>query len=71
MELFVTLAFWVLLVFGIYKWAESKGRNAVMWGCIAALISPLIAALILLFVPKTLEKQAEEAKKLQALMETK
>lgn len=71
MELFVTFAFWALLVFGIYKWADSKGRNAVMWGFIAAIISPLIAAIILLFVPKTLEKQAEEAKKIQSLMETK
>lgn len=71
MELFATFAFWVLLVFGIYKWADSKGRNAVMWGFIAAIISPVITAIILLFVPKTLEKQAEEAKKLQSLMETK
>lgn len=71
MELFVTIAFWALLVFGIYKWADSKGRNALMWAFIAALISPVITAIILLFVPKTLEKQAEEAKKIQALMETK
>ena len=52
----------------IYKWAESKGRNAVIWAIAAALVSPLIVGIILLFVPKTLEKQAEEAKRLKELM---
>lgn len=68
MELLLTLIIWAGLVYGIYVWAESKGRNAVIWAAIAALISPLIVAIILLFVPKTLEKQAEEAKKLKQLM---
>jgi hypothetical protein len=68
MELFLTILFWVAFVYGCYKWAESKGRNGVMWGLLAAVVSPLVTAIILLFVPKTLEKQAEEAKKLQALM---
>lgn len=68
MELFLTILFWAAFVYGCYKWAESKGRSGVMWGLLAAAASPLLAAIILLFVPKTLEKQAEEAKKLQALM---
>jgi hypothetical protein len=69
MELLFTVAFWALFVYLIYKWAESKGRNAMGWGIAAALISPLIVGIILLFVPKTIEKQAEEAKKLKALMD--
>jgi Zn-dependent protease with chaperone function len=68
MELLLTLIFWAALVFGIYKWADSKGRNPTVWAVAAALISPLIVGIILLFVPKTLEKQADEAKKLKELM---
>ena len=69
MELLFTVAFWALFVYLIYKWAESKGRNAMGWAIAAALISPLIVGIILLFVPKTIDKQAEEAKKLKALMD--
>ena len=68
MELLLTIAIWALFVYLVYKWAESKGRNATLWAVAAALISPLIVAIILLFVPKTLEKQAEEAKRLKELM---
>lgn len=68
MELLLTLIFWAAFVYGIYKWAESKGRNAALWAVSAAIISPLIVGIILLFVPKTLEKQAEEAKRLKELM---
>jgi len=58
----------VAACYGIYKWSESKGRNAVVWTCVAVLISPLITGIILLFVPKTMEKQAEEAKLMKKLM---
>jgi hypothetical protein len=68
MELLLTLIIFAAFVYGIYKWAESKGRNAVIWAIAAALVSPLIVGIILLFVPKTLEKQAEEAKRLKELM---
>lgn len=68
MELLLTVAFWALFVFLIYKWAESKGRNAIGWAIAAGLISPLIVGIVFLFVPKTLEKQAEEAKRLKELM---
>ena len=70
MELLLTLIFWAAFVYGIYKWAESKGRNAALWAVAAAIISPLIVGIILLFVPKTLEKQAEEAKRLKELMDS-
>ncbi len=69
MELLLTVVIWGAFVYGIYKWAESKGRNETVWAVAAALISPLIVGIIFLFVPKTLEKQAEEAKQLKKLME--
>ena len=69
MELLLTIIFWAAFVYGIYKWAESKGRNATAWAIAGALISPLIVGIVLLFVPKTIEKQAEEAKQLKQLME--
>ena len=69
MELFLTLAIWAAFVYGIYKWAESKGRNAALWAVAAALVSPLLVGIILLFVPKTIEKQAEEAKRIKDLID--
>jgi len=69
MELLLTVVIWGAFVYGIYKWAESKGRNATAWAIAGALISPLIVGIVLLFVPKTIEKQAEEAKQLKKLME--
>ena len=68
MEFLPIIIVWALFVFGIYKWSESKGRNAVVWAIAAALISPLLVAIVLIFVPKTLEKQAEEMKRLKELM---
>lgn len=68
MELLLTVLFWAAFVYGIYKWAESKGRNAALWAVAAALVSPLIVGIILLFVPKTIEKQAEEAKRIKELV---
>ena len=68
MELLLTIIIWGAFVYGIYKWSDSKGRNAALWAVAAVLISPLITAIILLFVPKTLEKQAEEANRLKELM---
>jgi len=68
MELFLTVVIWAAFVYGIYKWAESKGRNAALWAVMAALVSPLLVGIILLFVPKTIEKQAEEAKRIKELV---
>ena len=68
MELILSVVIWSLFVYGIYKWAESKGRNSALWAVASVIISPLVVAIILLFVPKTLEKQAEEAKRLKELM---
>jgi hypothetical protein len=69
MELLLTVVIWGAFVYGIYKWAEFKGRNATVWAVAGALISPFIVGIVFLFVPKTLEKQAEEAKQLKKLME--
>jgi uncharacterized membrane protein HdeD (DUF308 family) len=68
MELGFAIIFFVAFCAGIYKWAESKGRSGWTWAIVAALLSPLVVAIILLFVPKTMEKQAEEAKLLKKLM---
>lgn len=68
MEVLVFLVVFIGLIYGIYRWAESKGRNGTLWALLAVLISPLFSAIILAFVPKTLEKQAEETKKLKELI---
>ena len=68
MELLFVLVIWALACYGIYAFSNSKGRNNTVWVLVAVLFSPLIAFIILLFVPKTLEKQAEEAKRLKELM---
>lgn len=67
MELFLTLVIWGLMTFGIYKWSENLGRNSTMWALIC-ILSPLISAICLLFAGKTLEKKAEEAKLMAAMM---
>ena len=69
MELLLTIIIWAALVYGIYKWAESKGREPWLWAIAGGVISPLIVGIILLFVPKTIEKQAEEAKRIKSLMD--
>ena len=69
MELAFFLAIWILACYGIYTFANSKGRNATVWVLWAVLFSPLLAFIVLLFFPKTLEKQAEEAKRLKELMD--
>ena len=69
MELFFTLIFLVAFCYCIYRWADSKGRNPVFFTFLAVLISPLVVGIILLFVPKTLEKKAEEAKAIKMLMD--
>ena len=63
------LIFWIIFVVLIGVWANSLGRNPWVWGLLAALITPLITAIILLFAGKTIEKKAEEAKKIRELSE--
>lgn len=70
MELLLTLIIFVAFCYGIYLWAESKGRSGWTWAIIAFLLSPLLVGIILLFFPKTMEKQAEEAKLLKKLMDS-
>lgn len=70
MELLLTLIIFVAFCYGIYLWAESKGRHGWTWAIVAAVASPLIIGVVLLFVPKTMEKQAEEAKLLKKLMDS-
>lgn len=66
MEIFFFLLFFAGLC---AVWARNQGRNAFGWGIAALLLSPLVVALVLLVKGKTLEKQAEEQKKIKDLME--
>jgi hypothetical protein len=70
MELLFVLVLWALFCYGVYRFSDSKGRNNTVWVLVAVLLSPLVAFIILLFLPKTLEKQAEEAKRLKELMDS-
>tara|TARA_R110000851_G_scaffold273636_1_gene426261 strand:- start:298 stop:519 length:222 start_codon:yes stop_codon:yes gene_type:complete len=51
------------LVFGVAVgyWANCWGRNGWAWGIGAALFSPLVAGIILLFVGRTPELKAQQA----------
>ena len=56
MELILSVVIWSLFVYGIYKWAESKGRNSSLWTFSSVIISQLVVAIILLFVLRTTTK---------------
>ena len=56
MELILSVVIWSLFVYGIYKWAESKGRNSALWTFSSVIISQLVVAIILLFVLRTTTK---------------
>lgn len=43
------LALWVVLSLVIGIWARSRGRSKVTWALIALLVSPLIAAVLLVY----------------------
>lgn len=43
---------WLLFCLLCGKWASNWNRSPIVWFCIAFLLSPLIAALSLLFVGK-------------------
>jgi len=51
------------IVFGVLVgyWASCWGRNGWAWGICAALFSPLVAGIILLFVGRTSELKAQQA----------
>jgi hypothetical protein len=53
----------VAIVFGalVGYWANCWGRNGWAWGICAALFSPLVAGIILLFVGRTPELRAQLA----------
>lgn len=68
MELFLVLLFFVAFCTMIYRYAVSKGREPWAWTIAAIIFSPLLVGIIMLFVPKTIEKQAEEANLLKSLM---
>jgi uncharacterized membrane protein YcjF (UPF0283 family) len=54
----------LLIIFSVAVgyWADAWGRNGWAWGIVAVLISPLLTAIALLIVGKTIEKKAQEIK---------
>lgn len=60
--------FLIIFSVGIGYWANFLGRNGVGWGVGALLLSPLLCAIILLVIGKTIEKKAEEMLALTALV---
>lgn len=60
----VTLCWLVFsIVVGII--ADQRGRSGLGWGFLAAMISPLLAGVILFVLPNIAEELAEEDKKIQ------
>jgi hypothetical protein len=54
----LALVFWILLSVGIGFWARSYNRSGLIWGLLAAVISPLLSGIFLLVAGR-----AEEEKK--------
>lgn len=63
--------FSVALSIGVGYWANGWGRDGFRWGAISLIISPLIAAIILVLMGKTLDKKAEEAAAFENLVKSK
>ena len=51
---------------GIALWAKAWGRNPLGWFALSFILSPLISAIALLVVGKTIEKRAEEQQKINS-----
>jgi uncharacterized membrane protein AbrB (regulator of aidB expression) len=62
------LIFLVIFSVGVGAWANAWGRNGWGWGAAALLLSPLLTGIVLLIAGKTIEKKAEEANALNALI---
>lgn len=58
MESIITLGLIGLIVYGVYRWADKLGRNAVLWALLC-LLTPVIPIIGLLILGKTDEKKAE------------
>ncbi len=54
--MFGGMTIWLALSILIGYWASKLGREGVVWGLIAALISPLLAAICLLIIGDSNEK---------------
>ncbi len=60
--------FLIIFSIGIGAWANAWGRNGWTWGIIAALLSPLLVGIALIIAGKSVEKKAEEAKRIKELV---
>ena len=61
------LIFWLIFCTLIGVWANNWGRSGWTWGLIAAIVSPLLTGVALLIAGKSVEKKAEELKKINEL----
>lgn len=62
------IIFLIIFAAGVGFWANAWGRNGWAWGIIAGLLSPLLVGIALLIAGKTVEKKAEEAKRIKDLV---
>ncbi len=65
MEIFIFLVIYVGLLFVIYKFAESKNRQAIGYVLAGVIVSPLIILIILAFLKKLQGPKKRRAKKLK------
>lgn len=65
MEILIFLAIFAVAV---GYWANAWGRNGWVWGFVALLVSPLVVGIALAIAGKTVEKKAEEANAINALI---
>jgi hypothetical protein len=49
-------------------WANSYGRNGWVWGICGVFFSPILVAIALLIAGKTIEKKAQEAAAIAAII---
>ncbi len=62
------LFFLLIFSFGVGYWANSWGRNGWGWGIVAFILSPLLVGIALLIAGKSVEKKAEEAKRIKDIV---
>ena len=63
MEIYIFLAVWGGLLFVIYKFAESKNREAFGYAFAGLIVSPIIILIILAFLKKLPKTNKKKTKK--------
>lgn len=65
------LIFLIAFAVGVGVWANAWGRNGWAWGIAAAIFSPILTAIVLVFVGKTISKKAQEHIEFNRIVEDK